>query len=211
MKAIPIAVSLSFVVVLAIALAMPSAHAQEEPTTFSLSPSDFTVIDAPPLGEPYFLERKLVIRNGDTINRFFALSVRAPPPENLEPGYEPIPEENWFVLIPALIEIEENSSDTVEMLLNIPRWENLTGQQWEAWISVKRMAEPGELIEIELIAKAKIITTEELLPLPSQPLPLWPIIIAVVVVVAAVTIGAWVWSRRKVGGVGGRPFSRSWG
>ena len=208
MKAIPIAVLLSFVVILAV----PSAHAQEEPTIFSLSPSDFTIRDAPPQGEPYLLERKLVIRNGDAINRFFLLSVRAPPPENLDPGYEPIPNENWFILMPILIEIEENSSDMVDMGLDIPRWENLTGQQWEAWISVTRMAEPGEVIEIELICKAKIITTEELPELPSQALPLSTIIIiAVVVGVAAVIIGAWVWWKRKAGSVGGGAFSRSWG
>jgi len=208
MKAIPIAVLLSFVVILAV----PSAHAQlPEDNVFSLSPSDFTIRDAPPQGEPYLLERKLVIRNGDAINRFFLLSVRAPPPENLDPGYEPIPNENWFILIPALIEIEENSSDMVDMGLDIPRWENLTGKQWEAWISVTRMAEPGEVIEIELICKAKIITTEELPELPSQALPLSTIIIiAVVVGVAAVIIGAWVWSK-KAGSVGGGTFSRSWG
>ena len=147
---------------------VPLALAQEEPTTFSLSPSDFTIRNAPPLGEPYLLERKLVIRNGDMINRFFLLSVRAPPPENLEPGYEPIPNENWFILIPALIEIEENSDNLVEMVLNIPRWENLTDQRWVAWISVKRMAEPGETIEIELICKAYIETTKELPPPPSH-------------------------------------------
>jgi len=207
MKAIPIAVLLIFVVILAV----PSAHAQLEPENFSISPADFTVRDAPPQGEPYLLERQLVIRNASPINRFFVLSVRAPPLENLEPGYEPIPDENWFILIPILIEIEENSIDAVDMGLDIPRWENLTGKQWEVWISVTRMAEPGELIEVELICKAKIITTEELPPLP-QPMPLSTIIIiAVVVGVAAVIIGAWVWWKRKAGSVGGGAFSRSWG
>jgi len=157
----------TLVIVLLILSVSHIALAQGEPL-FSVSPSDFTVLDAPPLGEPYRLERKLVIRNDDTINRFFVLSVRAPPLENVGPGYEPIPNEGWIILEPTLIEIEENSVDTVDIFLNIPRWENLTNQRWEAWISVTRMAELGEITEIELISKAKIITTEELPPLPRS-------------------------------------------
>jgi len=170
-------------------LSMPSAHAQlrKLENVFSLSPADFTIRDAPPLGEPYLLESKLVIRNGDTIKRNFILSVRAPSRENLKPGYEPIPDVNWFILIPAVIEIEENSSDMIEMALNIPRWENLTDQRWEAWISVTRMAEPGEILQIEYISKAYIETTKELPPPPSPSndllLPFTVIIILVVGVV----------------------------
>jgi len=190
---------------------VPLALAQEEPALFSVSPSDFTVPNASPLGEPYRLERKLVIRNGDTIKRTFIISVGPPPSENLRPGYEPIPNENWMILTPALIEVEENSWGEVEMFLNIPRWENLTGQSWEAWISVKRWPEPGELVELELFSKAKIITTEELPPSPEA-IPLSMIvIIAAGVGVAAVIIGAWVWWRRKARSVGGGAFSRSWG
>ena len=208
MKAIPIAVLLSFVVILAV----PSAHAQPlEPENFSVSPADFTVRDVPPLGEPYVIEHKLRIRNGADIERNFMLSVRAPPLENLEPGYEPIPDENWIILIPVLIPVDANSDNLVEMGFDIPRWENLTNQRWEAWISVTRMAEPGEVIEIELISKMYIETTAELPELPSQDLPISTIIIAVVIVVAAVITGAWVWSKRKAGGIGKMPFSRSWG
>ena len=185
MKAISIAVLLIFVVILAV----PSAHAQLEPENFSISPADFTVRDAPPQGEPYLLERKLVIRNAAPINRFFLLSVRAPPPENLDPGYEPIPNENWFILIPALIEIEENSDNLVEMSLNIPRWENLTDQRWEAWISVKRMAKPGETIEIELISKAYIETTKELPPPPSHDNEDLLLLFAVIIILAVGVVG----------------------
>lgn len=204
MKAIPIAVLLSFVVILAV----PSAHAQPlEPENFSVSPADFTVRDVPPLGEPYVIEHKLRIRNGADIERNFALSVLAPPLENLKPGYEPIPNENWVILIPALIPVDANSDNLVEMGFDMPRWENLTNQRWEAWISVTRLAEPGEIVEIELISKMYIETTEELPPPLSEGLPLWTIIIAVVVVVAAVITGAWVWSKRKAGGIWERPFS----
>jgi len=209
MKAIPIAVLLlSFVIILTV----PSAHAQlPEPENFSVSPADFTVRNVSPLGEPYLIEQKLRIHNGANIERNFLLSVRTPPQENLEPGYEAIPNENWIILIPTLIPIEENSDNLVNMGFEIPRWENLTGQRWEAWISVKRIAEPGEILEIELISVMKIETTEELPPPPSQGLPLSMIIIAVVVVVAVVIAGVWIWSKKTAGGTGEMPFSRSWG
>ena len=142
------------------------AHAQLEPENFSVAPADFTVRDAPPVGVPYFVEQKLAIHNGADVERNFVLSVLAPPPENLEPGYEPIPDEGWIVLEPPFIEIEANSYKLVDILLDIPKWENLTGKRWEAWISVTRMAEPGELIEVELISRARIETTKELPPPP---------------------------------------------
>jgi len=170
-------------------LSMPLAHAQlPEPENFTVSPADFTVRDAPPLGKPYLIEQKLRIHNGADIERNFLLSVRAPPPENLKPGYEAIPNENWVTFIPAVIPIEGNSDNLVDISFNIPRWENLTNQRWEAWISVTRMAEPGELIEIELVCKVYIETTKDLPPPPSPDnwdllLPLTIIIILVVGVV----------------------------
>ena len=164
---------------------VPLALAQEEPDLFSVSPSDFTVPNASPLGEPYRLEGKLVIRNGDTINRTFILSVRPPPEGELMEGFDAIPNENWFILMPALIEVGENSWGEVEMFLDIPRWENLTGQRWEARISVERQPRPGELVALTLEVKAYIETTKELPPPPTSrlPLPFTTIIILVVGVV----------------------------
>ena len=171
-------------------LSMPLAHAQlPELENFSVSPADFTVRDAPPLGEPYLIEQKLAIHNGADIERNFMLSVRAPPPENLEPGYEPIPNENWIILIPALIPIEGNSDNLVDMSLDIPRWENLTDQRWVAWISVKRMAEPGETIEIELICKAYIETTKELPPPPSHDNEELLLLFAVIIILVVGVVG----------------------
>jgi len=135
-----------------------------EENVFEVSPGSFTVRDAPPLGEPYLIEQKLAIRNRENAMRTFTLSVRTPPEDEVTEGFDPIPNGNWIILTPAYIEIEGNSSDIVEIFLNIPRWENLTNQRWEAWISVTRMAEPGEILEIEYISKMKIETTEERLP-----------------------------------------------
>ena len=174
------------ILLVVIFLSMPSAHAQSlEPENFTVSPGDFTVRNAPPLGEPYFIEQKLRIHNGASIERNFVLSVRAPPPENLKPEYEPIPNENWVILIPAVIPIEKNSDNLVDISFNIPRWENLTNQRWEAWISVTRAALPGEVIEIELVCKVYIETTKDLPPPPSpgnESLPLLFVIIIILVV-----------------------------
>lgn len=185
----PAAIVISLLTVIS---AMPLALAQERPG-FSISPADFTVRDAPPYGEPYRLERKLVIRNGDNIKRTFNLTVLAP--DNLTPGYEVIPELNWIVPIPQVVEIEENSSGEVEIWLNIPRQKNLTSQKWEAWISVKRQAEIGEVLEPEIICKARIETSAELPP-PPRELPI-ALILAAVMIVVGISMGAWAWSRRK--------------
>jgi len=208
MKTIPMAVLFSFAVVLAIVLAVPSAHAQApEENVFEVSPGSFTVRDAPPLGATYLIEQQLGIRNRVNEMRIFTLSVRTPLENELTEGYDAIPNENWIILMPMYMEIGENSIDNVQIMFDIPRWENLTSQQWEAWIAVKRMAEPGEVLEIEYIVRMKIITTAELPPLPSGISSSTIIIIAVVVVAAAVIIGIWVWSKRKAGRAEGRVFS----
>jgi len=209
MKTIPMAVLFSFAVVLAIVLAVPSAHAQApEENVFEVSPGSFTVRDVLPLGEPYLIEHQLGIRNRENAMRTFTLYVRTPPEDKVTEGFDPIPNENWVRLMPVYIEIEGNSIDNVEIIFDMPRWENLTGQRWEAWISVTRMAEPGEILEIEYISKMKIITTEELPPLPGGISLTTIVIIAVVVGAAAVIIGAWVWSRRRAGSVGERAFPK---
>jgi len=212
MKAIPVAVLFSFAIVLAIVLAVPSAHAQNsEENVFEVSPGSFTVRDAPPLGKTYLIEQKIAVRNRVNEMRIFTLSVRTPPEDNVTEGYDAIPNENWIILMPMYMEIDENSSDLAEIMFDIPRWENLTNQRWEAWIAVRRAALPGEVLEIELVCKMKIITAAELQPLTGGT-SLWTIaIIAVVVGAAAVIIGAWVWSRRKARSVEIGAFSRSWG
>jgi len=129
---------------------------------FSIQPRSFTERDVPPSGEPYHLEIKLRINNGDNIKRTFVLWVETP--ENLTPGYEVIPEPSWIVLVPQVIEINENSFGLIDIYLNIPRQENLTSKKWEALIVVKRQAETGEVLELELTCPAKIETSAELPP-----------------------------------------------
>jgi len=182
--------------------AMPLALAQE-PVGFEIRPGDFTVRDAPPLGEPYLLEQKLVIGNGDNIKRIFIISALVPENlENLTLGYTAIPDNSWIVPIPQVIEVDENLPGKtpfgeVEIYLNIPRQENLTSQKWEAWISVKRQAEIGEVLEPVIICRARIETSAELPPPPEESeLPIALILAAVVIVVGA-SLGAWAWWRRK--------------
>jgi len=181
--------------------AISLVHAQENVTGFSISPGDFTVRDAPPMGEPYRLEMKLRINNGDTIKRIF--NIRVLIPDNLTPGYTAIPDNSWVVPIPQVIEIDENlpgenSFGLVDIYLNIPRWENLTSQKWEAWISVRRQAEIGEIgVEPEIVCRARIETSAELPPPPSQSeFPIMAIIALAIGIAAAVLISA-VWIRYR--------------
>jgi hypothetical protein len=194
---------------LALALSAPLAVAQVPPEEFSVSPGEFTIRDAPTLGEPYRLERKLVIRNGDKIKRIYILSIKVPPENELREGYEAIPSENWIILAPAVIEVENGSWGAVDIYLNIPAWENLTNRRWEAWISVARqpVLELGETVAVEIISRAKIETAGELPP-PPERLPLPPAMIALIVGIAAAAVALFIWirHRRGKGEVRGRVF-----
>jgi hypothetical protein len=189
-------------------LTIPMVRAQVE-----VRPAEFTAVDVLPSGTPYRLERRLVVVNKDNNPRIFILSVRAPLANELREGFDPIPNENWIILMPALLEVGENSWGEVEIWTKIPRWENLTDQRWQASISVKRelIEALGETAELEVIVVAKFITTEELPPLPPA-IPLSTILLGVGVGTAAVIIGVWAWSRRKGRrSVGRKTFSRRWG
>jgi hypothetical protein len=161
---------------------------------FSVSPSEFTVHDAPPMGEPWTVLEKIVVWNRDNIPRLVFFSVVVPSEENVRPGYEPIPNENWAQPHTSSVLIEENSFAEVQISMDIPRWENLTGQKWEVWISAEREALPGE-VTLELIVRMKIETTEELPPLSEFPIPLYIVVVVGAMAVAA-GIGLLVWFRR---------------
>ena len=161
---------------------------------FGVSPGDFEVANVPPLGRPFALEKKLVIRNGDNIERAFALSVTAPPPENLRENYEAIPDNSWLVCIPGFVAVEDNSSAEVEMFIDMPRWENLLDRRFEAWIEVERVPMPGEFVAPIIVVKAWITTSKELPP----PSPSWlpAAIVALVIGISAVALALVAWRYR---------------
>ena len=175
-----------------ISLSMLSAHAQAAPEDegpFIVSPGDFTVRDAPPQGEPYLIEQKIAIRNRDNAMRTFTLYVRPPLEDELTEGFDAIPNENWIILMPMYIEIDENSSDMAEIIFDIPRWENLTGQRWEARIAVERQPKPGELVAITYEVKAYIETTKDLPPPPSPGNEGLLLLFAVIIILAVGVVG----------------------
>jgi hypothetical protein len=117
------------------------AHAQAE---FAVSPGSFTVSYVP-LGEPWIIPQVLVVWNRDNISRTVFITVEVPPENAVTPGYEPIPNANWVIPSQGSITIPENSYAEVQILLNIPRWDNLAGQKWEVWIPVERQPLTGEI------------------------------------------------------------------
>jgi hypothetical protein len=127
----------------------------------------------------------------------------------ITPGYEPIPNENWVYPFPSSsFLIEENSYKLVQISINIPRWENLTGKKWEVWIGVERQALPGEIGVLRPTVRMKIETTKELPPPPGRPNYL--IFLAIGVAIAIVAVGVWIWSRRRGKAKPGKgAFSRS--
>ena len=181
-------VSIPIFLMAMVLLSVGSAAAED----FSVSPAEFTVRDAPPLGEPWTIPEKIIIWNGDNIERLFSISVEVPPENAVRPGYEPIPQADWVVPVPSSVTIPENSFAEISISMNIPAWENLTGQKWEVWIPVERGAKPGE-ITLRNVVRVKIETTEEL---PAggggRGFPVL-LVLGISIVSAIVAAVAWLW------------------
>ena len=156
-------------VIVSLVLYTRSATYGQENAVFSVSPGEFTVSDVPLTGTPYTIPQIIVVWNGDNVSRTVSITTEIPPENATSPGYEPIPNENWVIPSPSSALISENSYAEVQILLNIPRWENLTWQKWEVWILVERQALPGEIGVLRPIVRMKIETAEEV-PLPHAPI-----------------------------------------
>jgi len=135
---------------------------------FEVSPSEFTTHPIPPSGSNVKIPQELSIWNKDNINRFFSIYAVKPPENEVGEGFEPIPDISWLFILDSFIEVEENSSKSVEMWVNIHRWENLLDKRWEAWIRIERMVEPGEIISQSVDVAARLLTATELAPLPRS-------------------------------------------
>jgi len=173
---------------------IPSAHAQ----LIQVSPGRFTTHPIPPSGSDVKIAQELSIWNGDNTKRFFSVYAVTPPEDMVGENYEPIPDNSWLFIVNGFVEIENNSSKSVEMWVNIPRWENLLDKRWEAWVRVERVAMPGEMAETRVDVTARLVTATELGPAPSTPfeLPLEVIILVAAAVTVAAVLGVWAWSRK---------------
>jgi hypothetical protein len=177
-----------------ITLLISSMHLVDGESLFSVSPEEFTVQKAPPMGKPWRIPQKLVVWNRDNVERLVFITTEIPPENAVRPGYQPIPNDNWVIPFPTSVLIPENSFAEVNISFDIPRWENLTGKKWEVWIPVERQALPGEIGTLRPTVRVKIETTEELPPLSEPPLPLY---IALAIVAGAVISALGLWARSK--------------
>jgi len=162
---------------------------------FSVSPGEFTVRNAPPMGKPWRISQNLVVWNRDNVPRTVFITVEVPPENEVRLGYDPLPNENWVRPYPSSIVIEENDYALIQISMNIPRWENLTGQRWELWIPVERQPMPGEVAVLRPTVRMKIETTEELPAVGEGINYLVPMVVGLVI--AIVVAGVWIWARRK--------------
>ena len=182
---IPLLISLVF--------SIPLAGAE---ASFSVSPGEFTVHDAPPMGKPWRISQNLVVWNHDNIPRTVFITAEVPLENEVRLGYEPIPNENWVRPYPSSVLIEENDYALIQISMNIPRDNTLTGQRWEVWIPVERQPMPGEVAVLRPTVRVKIETTEELPPLSELPLLLY-IVMAIGVGAVVAALGLWAWSIRR--------------
>lgn len=159
--------ALLFALVFSLVLySIPITRAQE--FVFSVSPGAFTVTDVPPLGSQYTIPQNLVMWNRDNNARIVSITSEIPPENEVTPGYEPIPDANWVIPSPASILINENSFAEIQIVLNIPHWENLTSKKWEVWIPVERQPLPGEIGTLRPVVRLDIETTSELPPVANR-------------------------------------------
>jgi hypothetical protein len=63
-----------------------------------------------------------------------SMSAEIPYPENLTPGYEPIPDTGWISLAPQHIELDPDSDQEVDITVTIPSASNWGGNNYECWL-----------------------------------------------------------------------------
>jgi hypothetical protein len=189
-------------------LMTPVALSQEnaENAVFSVSPGAFTASDVPPLGSPYIIPQQLVVWNRDNIDRVVTIRSAVPPENSITPGYAPIPNENWITPFPSSILIKADNYAIIELSFNIPRWENLTGENWEVWIPVQRQPLPGEIGVLIPTVRIDIKTTQTLPPAQGGVSLALLLTTGIVIAVVVICIGLWYWSKRM--GKGKKPVKR---
>jgi hypothetical protein len=203
---ISVLISLLTISLLTAVLITPPVFSQENATEnaiFSVSPGAFTARQVPPMGEPYTIPQNIVVWNRDNVERVVYITSEIPPENSVAQGYEPIPNENWVTPFPSSVLIKENSFAVIQLSFNIPRWENLTGENWEVWIPVERQALPGEPIVYRPAVRIKIETTEEL-PAVGIGVTLTLLAVGLVIAVVVICTGVWFWSRRRGRGKPGK-------
>jgi hypothetical protein len=166
---------------------------------FSVSPGEFTVRDAPPLGESYTIPETIIVWNRDNIERLIFVTSEIPPENAVSAGYEPIPNENWVTPFPSSVLIKENSFAEIQLSFNIPRWENLTGENWEVWIPVERQALPGEPVVYRPTVRIKIETTKELPPVGKGINYLVLLAAGLLIAMVVISVGIWYKMRPRRG------------
>jgi hypothetical protein len=170
--------------------------AQQDDAIFSVSPGVFTARNVPPLGQPYTIPETIIVWNRDNSKRLISITSEIPPENEVTPGYEPIPNENWVRPLPSSILSDENSFVQFKISIDIPRQENFTSQKWEVWIPVERQPLPGETSILRPTVRMRIETASELPPLRGATYYL-ALIISAILVIVAIAVAAWILSRSK--------------
>ena len=194
---ISVLISLFTISFIAAVLITPPVSPQVPPENiFTVSPGAFTASQVPPMGEPYTIPQSIVVWNRDNIDRVVSITSEIPPENATNPGYVPIPNENWVRPLSSSVLIKENSYAIVQISFNIPRWENLTSQKWEVWIPVERQPQPGEIGVLRPTVRIDIETTQTLPPLQKGVSLTILVTVGIIIAVVVICIGAWVSSRR---------------
>jgi hypothetical protein len=144
-----------------IALYSSSITYAQENAIFNVSPGTITLSDVP-LGTLITLTQKLVVQNGDTNARTVNITSGIPFQGSTTVGYQPIPNANWVIPYPSQINVNTNSYAIVQIVLSIPRWENLTKQKWEVWVSATREPLAGETAVLKDTVRIEIETAAAL-------------------------------------------------
>jgi len=121
---------------------------------WSLSPGEIRV-DGIRLGETASFV--VTIANNNDLPIGFSISATIPRPDNLRPGYEPLPDASWISFTPQQIELPPFSQKKITVTVAVPSEGDWGGRSYECWLGAK--SEAMGVIQIELDCRLLLSTS----------------------------------------------------
>ena len=130
-----------------------SSSALADDINFGVVPAEVRIDNLRP-GETEKFE--LVIHNNDAVSRTFTLATFPPQQGQEKEGATRFPDASWVDFSPDRIDVSPYGEATVTVAVAIPREQEWTNQNWEAWLGVA--TESSDLLGVKLYARVLVST-----------------------------------------------------